>query len=423
MTDTKPHAKPDGLQWVALSLLVVSVAINYADRGNLGVALKSIQRELLLNPRDLGWLSTGFFWTYALFQLAAGKLIDRWNVNWVYALGYLAWSAATGATGLAGSFALIFCLRLILGVGESIAYPSYSKIIATSFPEDLRGTANALIDAGSKLGPWLGVLLGEEVMKSYGWRGMFIIIGAASLIWLLPWCFVAAKLPARPVETASFSAPPYLEIISKRRVWGTCIGLFCGNYMWYFYLTWLPYYFETERHYQKDQLALFASLPFLEVAIASMSFGLLADFFIRRGRDPGRVRQVFLCAGQLGCCGFLLPAVLMKQELASNLFLAFASISLGAWSSNHWALTQRLSGPEAAGKWTAFQNCLGNFAGVIGAWTTGEILALTHSFFVAFAVACGMLVFGVIGYAFVVGKPLQEFWNRSASTLMNATET
>jgi MFS family permease len=411
MTVTKAAPKPAILQWVSLILLVISVAINYADRGNLGVAASHIEADLRLDPAKIGVLSTGFFWTYALFQLVAGYLIDRWNVNWVYAIGFLVWSAATGITGLVSSFGVIFLLRLILGVGESIAYPSYSKIIATSFPEHLRGTANGLIDVGSKIGPALGVMIGFAMLRRFDWRGMFIVIGGASLLWLVPWCIVAAKLPTQRIMKASQWAPPYRELLTERKLWGTCMGLFGGNYAWYFYLTWLPYYFERERHLPKDELVLIASLPFWAVALSALICGPLADRLIHGGRDAGRVRQSFLCIGLLGCCAFMLPAMLVQsQRLSIGLFLA-ASGFMGAWSSNHWALTQRLSGAPAAGRWTAFQNCLGNFSGVAGAWITGTILQKTHSFSIAFGVACGVLLFAVFGYWFVVGRPDQIIWS------------
>ena len=96
MTPQSVSKKPTTLQWTALALLVLSVAINYADRGNLGVALSSIESELKLVGNDIGWLTTGFFFTYAFFQIPAGWFIDRWNVNWVFAVGFLVWSAATG---------------------------------------------------------------------------------------------------------------------------------------------------------------------------------------------------------------------------------------------------------------------------------------------------------------------------------------
>lgn len=402
--------RPSVLHWTALALLVVSVCINYVDRGNLGVAARSIESDLHFRPENLGILLGGFFWTYSFCQIAAGKIIDRWNVNWVYAIGFLVWSLATGLTGLVSAFWVIFCLRLVLGAGESVAYPSYSKIIATTFPEQLRGTANALIDAGSKVGPALGVLLGVKMIGWLSWRYMFVAIGAASLLWLIPWCVIVPSLAVRRLAKISASAPPYREIIAQRSFWGTVLGLFGGNYTWYLFLSWLPYYFENDRHYTRGRLAVLASLPFWGVAASSMLFGLLADATIRRGRDPGRVRQVFVSLGLLGCCAFLLAAVLVSQELISNALLVLACVSMGAFSSNHWALTQRLAGAEAAGKWTGFQNCLGNFAGVIAPYVSGLTLQRMHSFLPAFAIACAVLMAGVFGYWLVVGPPRPVSW-------------
>jgi MFS family permease len=421
MDSSRAALKPSILQWTALGLLVISIAINYADRGNLAVAATQIEKELHLNPEQIGILMTGFFWSYASFQIVAASLVDRWNVNWTYAVGFLLWSAATGITGLVSSFGLLFVLRLILGFGESIAYPAYSKMIAVSFPESLRGTANGLIDVGSKLGPALGVLVGVAMVHRLTWRGMFILIGAASLIWLLPWCFVAARLPSKDFAKASAAAPGFSELISKRSFWGTVLGLFGGNYVWYFFLSWFPYYFERERHYQKDQLALMASLPFFAVALSALISGMAADALIRGGREPGRVRQSFLCIGLLGCGAFLFGAVLVSGEVLAYTLIMIASVSLGIWSSNHWALTQRLSGPSAAGRWTGCQNCLGNFAGVAGGWITGKVLATTHSFFLAFAITCTVLVLGVFGYWFIVGRPSEIRW--STTPVSNETAT
>ena len=410
--------KPKTLHWIALALLVASICINYADRGNLGVAATSIERELHVDQGHLGTLLGAFSITYALSQILAGKLIDHWNVNWVYACAFLLWSAATGLTGLANSFTAIFCLRLLLGLGESVAYPAYSKMIVITFPEKLRGTANGLIDAGSKVGPALGVLLGVKMVEWFSWRGMFLIIGGASFLWLIPWCSIAHKLPGKRLNRSmspAMQVPSYKEILSKRELWGTAIGLFGGNYAWFFFLNWLPYYFEHDRHYTRDRLAVFGSLPFWALAVASMSFGLLADALIRRGRDAGRVRRTFVCLGMLGCCGLLLPAVMVPQPALGNLLLLLSVIAMGAWSSNHWAFTQLLSGPEAAGKWTGLQNCLGNFAGVLGPMISGFALQATHSFFAAFAIACGVLLIGVFGYAVLVGKPVEVTWSSHAT--------
>jgi MFS family permease len=411
-----PASRPGRLLWIALALLVISVCINYADRGNLGVAASSIQRELHLSDDQLGYLLAAFSFTYALSQIVTAKVIDRWNVNWVYGWAFLLWSGATAATGLVGSFGAIFALRLVLGASESVAYPAYSKVICISFPEQLRGTANALIDAGSKLGPAIGILVGVEMVQHFSWRGMFLIIGAGSLVWLVPWVMIAPRLPTRHVTqtSAADDVPSYRRILAKRELWGTALGLFGGNYAWFFLLNWIPYYLETERHYSKSALAVVGSLPFWAVAVASVLFGLLADAFVRRRYHPGRVRQLFVCTGQLLCCALMLPAVLISDRVLGNVFLILACVSMGAWSSNHWALTQLLSGPRAAGKWTGIQNCFGNFAGVAGQVITGYALQTTHTFFAAFAIACLVLLIGVFGYWVIVGRPQEISWPQTS---------
>src|ERR1022692_4886177 len=137
---------------LVLILLALSVFINYVDRGNLSIAAPMLKDELGISASQLGILLSAFFWTYACLQPIAGWLVDRVNVNWVIAGGFFLWSAATAATGLVRTFSMLFALRLLLGIGESVAYPSYSKIIALNFPEEHRGLANSVISAGLRRG-------------------------------------------------------------------------------------------------------------------------------------------------------------------------------------------------------------------------------------------------------------------------------
>src|SRR5581483_7443068 len=107
--------------WAMIVLLVVSVAINYIDRSNLSVAAPLLKAEMNLSPAQLGLLLSSFFWTYACCQLLAGWLVDRFNVNAIMTVGFLVWSGATAATGLATGFSVLLLLRLALGIGESVA--------------------------------------------------------------------------------------------------------------------------------------------------------------------------------------------------------------------------------------------------------------------------------------------------------------
>ena len=111
------------------------MTINYIDRGNLSIAASRLATELQLDPEKVGLLLSSFFWTYAAMQIVSGWLIDRFSVYWIFAGGFFIWSAATALTGIAGGFITILALRLLLGMGESVAYPAYSKIIAQGFTE------------------------------------------------------------------------------------------------------------------------------------------------------------------------------------------------------------------------------------------------------------------------------------------------
>ena len=402
--------KPKAIHWTALVLLVISVCINYADRTNLSVAANNLQHDLHIGQQELGALLGGFFWTYGLFQLVAGKVIEKFNVLWVLAAGYFLWSAATAATGLGTGIASILAFRLVLGVGESIAYPAYSKIIAESFPEGLRGTANAMIDAGSKMGPAIGVLAGVTLVGLFGWRGMFLAVGMVSLLWLVPWTVVIPRLPLREVEALEPTPPTYVELLGKRAVWGTILGLVGANYTWYFYLNWLPYYFEHERHYSHEKLAVLGSVPFLASAIASMLAGLFADWLIRRGGAPTRVRQAVITIGLAGCCLLMAAAMAVPPQFVLPLLTAAAAL-FGLFSSNHWALTQTLAGPQGAGKWTGLENCFGNVVGgVLAGWLPGFVVQVTHHFFYAFIIACVILLVSIAGFWFVIGKTTHVVW-------------
>src|SRR5262252_4524590 len=170
-----------------LILLALSAFINFVDRGNLSAAAPLLKTELALSDVRLGILLAAFFWSYAFFQIASGWLVDRVDVKWMLAGGFFLWSVATAATGLAGGFALLLAARLVLGVGESVVYPSYSKILARYFPENQRGLANSIIITGFYAGPAFGLFFGGVLMGRYGWRPFFLVLGLVSLVWLLPW--------------------------------------------------------------------------------------------------------------------------------------------------------------------------------------------------------------------------------------------
>ncbi len=375
-----------------------------------------IAKELSLDPEQMGRLLGAFSITYAISLVFAGWFIDRFNVNWLYAAGYFLWSGATLLTGYAEGLAMLFGLRLILGVSESIAYPCYSKIIAVSFHENQRGVANSLIDAGSKLGPAFGIFVCAHLMGSYGWRMMFILIGGVSMLWLLPWLYVCwvQKFETPTVESkAKAASVSIMQIITNRSAIGTSIGLFGLNYMWYFLLNWLPGYMLDARGYSTAEMAKFGPLPFYSVALSSALWGYVSDRMIRAGGSPTRVRKGFFILGLLLAAAFLFPSALVTSHETSLWLQVISAFWFGMATSNLWAITQSIAGPEAAATWTGLQNAFGNLAGFVGAWLTGWLVKVTGSFITAFGLAAGMAVMAAAMYFFVVGDVKPTNWKKA----------
>jgi MFS transporter, ACS family, D-galactonate transporter len=416
-------------------LLALSIFINYIDRGNLAIAAPLIQTDLGLSPYQLGILFSSFFWSYAIFQIVSGWLVDRFPVNSVLAFGFFLWSAATFGTGLVHGFALLLAMRLILGIGESVAYPSYSKIISAHFSEFQRGRANSIICAGQASGPGVGTFFGGILLAHTSWRVFFIALGIASSLWLLPWLNYVRKTRLSP-SIGTHAAPPadesliladshsrtesnpplsagVFDILCRRSAWGTFAGLFAYNYVWYFFITWLPLYLVRERHFSIQGMSIASGLAFIVLALTALVSGWVSDHWIAVGGTPTCVRKTFTGVGPLIAASLFFVGIVANHALAIAL-LFLACIGLGMCTSNLWAVTQTLAGPATSGKWTGLQNFMGNLAGWIAPTAIGLIVQDTGNFFWVFVMTSGVSVLGALSWVFVVGPIREVRWRHTS---------
>lgn len=392
------------------ALLSISTFINYIDRGSLSLAVPVLKVELQLNPWQLGILLSSFFWTYTSFQIISGWLVDRFNVNWVLAGGFFIWTIATATTGFVHGFQMLLIMRLILGAGESVAFPSYSKILAKHFPESRRGRANSFISAGIAGGPAFGIFFGAMLIGRYGWRPFFVGLGLISLLWLPLW---KMRMPTGPGLDVSPTAqtPGILEILKQRSAWGTFFGLFAFNYLSYFLLTWLPTFLVDERNLSMQKMGTIGGVAYLLLALSAIICGWFSDLWIARGGTPTRVRKTFTATGlAISSCSCLAVVAFASDSRLAVLFLFVTCAGAGLCTANLWAITQTIAGPLAAGKWSGLQNCFGNFAGIIAPAFTGYVVQRTGHFFWAFAATAAVLLAGALSWAFVVGRVEPLHW-------------
>ena len=148
MTAPAAQAKISAIGPTVVPLLAVAIFINYVDRGNLATAAPLIKDQLRLSSSQIGLLLSAFFWSYVPAQILAGWLAERINPYRTLAIGLALWSIAPVAFGLMSGFFALMALSILLGLGESAAYPCISKLLAHHLSLDKLGSANGLIMTG-----------------------------------------------------------------------------------------------------------------------------------------------------------------------------------------------------------------------------------------------------------------------------------
>jgi MFS family permease len=405
-SEVAPHARSRTMA-VVLGLLVVSVFINYIDRGNLSIAAPLVKNELGLSASQLGILFSAFFWTYTAMLFVCGWFVDRFDAGRVLALGFLLWSLATAASGVVSGFAMLVLMRLILGVGESVAFPCYSTILARRLPEHRRGFANGAIIAGMKLGPAAGTLGAGLLIATYGWRAVFVGIGLVGLLWLPAW-MKSIPRTERPATSSGVSSR-VIDILRKRAFWATAAGGFCNAYPLYFVITWLPFYLVHEQRLSMQDMVHKAAVYYTVDAAAALATGWITDFCIRLGLGVGLVRKSAMAVG-LGTAAVGFLGCAWANAHFYFPWLLVAAVGLGTGGAGLWAFTQTLAGPRAVGRWCGLQNGFGNFAGIVGPALTGFTVDWTGHFQIALGVTAAVCLLGAMVWVFAVGELRPVDW-------------
>ncbi|WP_294006023.1 MFS transporter [Sphingomonas sp.] len=384
-----------------VGMLAAMVLLNYVDRGAIGIAAPLMKQELALSATQFGLAVSAFFWIYAPVQFIVGWLCDRFCVYRLLAFGLALWAVSTTLTAFAGGLAGLIMLRVLLGLGESVAFPGSSKIIAREVANEHRGTANALIAAALAFGPAFGTLAGGMILGLYGWRAVFLIFGLLTFLWLLPWWRISR--PYRQNGAAARQTPyPIARIFRTPALWLSSAAHFCSNYAFYFLLAWLPLYLVKSRGFSIGDMTLLATATYAGQGVSALVAGRLSDGWVRRGRDEGQVRRWLMIVSQAMTALCIVGAALAPSNGALAAWLLLSGIGGGIAATNIFAIGQMFAGPRAAGSWIGMQNALGNISGIVGPVITGVIIDSTGSYFAAFALTAGVAALGALIWLFAI---------------------
>lgn len=417
-------------RWRIVALLFMATAIKYIDRNVLSFTMidEGFRKAMLgLSPSDpltasfidyfkiqMGYVDASFKLAYAMGFVLMGYLIDKVRVKKGYSLAIIIWSFAGMVTALVNHFRGLSIVRFVFGFGESANFPAAIKTIAEWFPKKERSFATGIYNAGANVGIMATALLVPQLIIHLGWRWSFLCTGLLGIILLACWWWIYKPPGDQPklgqVELDYIQSDgdegeekihvPWKSLLKKRGAWAIAIGKFLTDPIWWFYLTWLPDFFNSNEALDQKLDLTGLALPFIFIYftsdLGSIFFGWLSGKFINLGWSVNRSRKItlFICA--------LLVVPLMFAAKVSNVYVAMVLVALAAaahqgWSANLFTLSSDIFPKKVVGSVVGLAGMVGAIGGTIFAALAGLIL-VNWGYFPVFIIASTsyLLALGII---------------------------
>lgn len=410
------------VRYLMLFLIFVGTALNYMDRANLSVVAPMLRSEFGLSPVQLGFVFSAYAWTYVIFNIPGGYIVDRIGSRAMYAGAILLWSLLTFAQGFTTRFAMLFGLRLALGVAEAPTFPVNNRVVTVWFPRAERGLATSVYIVGQYVGTAFLTPVMFWIAHRFGWREVFLATGLLGILWSGVWYGFyrdpqasrranAAELAriqgdggvqASPGRGRPFSWSALGQLFGNRQIIAVCIGKFAVLSALYFFLTWFPTYLISERHMSVLKTGAVAGLPFIAASLGVLCGGAVSDALLRHGVKVGTARKTPIVCGLLLVPSMLLTIVVQSDALVIAI-MSFAFFAQGV-SSCSWSLMPEIVPAEMIGIAGGAVNFAGNLSGIITPIAIGYIVSATGSFTWALALVSALAVVGALSYTFLLGE-------------------
>jgi ACS family glucarate transporter-like MFS transporter len=395
--------------WIVF-LLFSGTFINAVDRASLSAAAPTMIKDLNMTPAVMGVILSAFFWPYALLNIPAGALSDKYGAKKILAWSAVLWSICSAFTGMAASYSHVIFARIGVGMGESASFPVNAKVVNNTFPSEQRGTASGWYTAGLRLGFAACPLLMAYLLTHFGWRMAFYITGIASLGWVVLWHFTFKEPGVDPHGAASGTRVkiPWKKLLSNRTTLGLIVCKFFQDYLFYMFVTWLPAYLIMFRGFTIMKMGTYDSLMWLAGFFAQPLMGFVSDSMIKRGLSVTFSRKIVIVIMQFLAASVI--AVGYIDDVMTAIWLLILAVACeSASTSILWTTCAEVSPSKAAGSMAGLMNTAGAIAGTLAPLITGFVLHFTGSFQYALLFAGVMVCLAALTILFVVGelKPLE----------------
>ena len=415
--------RPTSIRIVVATLLTIVACLLYLDRYALGIASESMKVDLRMTQSQVSLSFFAFFISYALCQVPAGWLSDRFGPRVMLTVYILGWSLFTGLLGVTTQVGLVLLLRFLCGATQAGAYPVCSGMIRHWFPVARRGLASSVVAMGGRSGAVLAPILTAALMTAFAgsWRPVLILYGLAGVLVAFVFAWICRNTPRdhalcneaerrlisahTPSHTApSHTAPatvvgsattmansesqqfPLIPVLTSLSLWGNSLTQFLTNIGWLFVVTWLPRYLGDVHQVPLQEQAVMTAIPTAAGIVGMFCGGWWTDVAARRfGLRWGRCLPVtatrFTAASGYGLC--LILGLLYIPDPGSRwlpwmiiLGLSIATFSCDLGVPAMWAYSQ-----DVGGKYTAsimgWANMHGNFGAAVATPLYNAILGET----------------------------------------------
>jgi len=408
------------------------------DKVILSIAIIPMSMDLDLSPTISGVIQSSFFWGYILVQLPGGYLVSRFGGRRVLPAGVAVWSIATAALPLSAQALPALCLsRALVGLGEGLAPPSSTELIARVVPESERSGSIAKVFSGLHVGSIAALLAGPGLIKAFGWQSVFYLFGGAGLVWCLWWekllgatydegtpqrekeqvdrqrgrAAAAAEGPAEQLPEGGESLP-WRAFLREPAVLGLMYVHFCNNWFHYTMLAWLPTFYIQTLELDLGSASGLSLLPPLAAFACSNLAGPAADALISSGTPVVLVRKF------MQGFAFVAPSILLAGAASFSddtvarvscitLALGLNSFTMAGLYSNHADLS-----PKYCSVLLGLTNTTGAIPGIIGVTFTGMVLEKTNDWnFALFSPCIFFFLTGFVTYMITGSSDRKEFNN------------
>lgn len=386
---------PTRVRYALLGVATANAFLLYLDRICMTTVVHSpsFLRELGLSQAHVGDVLSSFFFAYALGQLPAGWLADRFGPRRMLVIYIVLWSACTALTGFMATLAALIVVRLACGLSEAGAYPASGRLIARWFPFGHRARANSLVGFGGRVGnalaPWLTV---TAIAALGSWRPVLWIYGAVGLALAAATHFVFRDDPEshpwtneaerRLIRDSGPPPPPpdhrfpIRALVTHPSLWLLSLGGIGLNFGWALLITWLPKYLQQVRGLDEKHASLYVTIA-LGCGMTGVIFGGWWCDALTRWFGPlwGR-RLPLIIGGAVAAVAFILVPTL-GSAIAVAIACGVVAFTTDSAGPAIWAISQDIGRNHTAAT-MAWSNMWGN----LGAAAVAKVipLALASSF-------------------------------------------